>query len=348
GQPATPAPAAVRAAAHRALDDQRLGYTMANGIPALRERIAAHYRRVYDLVVSPSEVVVTTGSSGAFLLTFLAAFDAGDVVAVARPGYPAYRNLLTSLGCEVRELPCDASTRFQPTLAILEGLDPRPSGLVLASPANPTGTMVPPAELAAIATWCANHGVRLISDEIYHGITYTGVAASAWQSDRHAVVINSFSKYFSMTGWRLGWLLAPADLLDPIDRLASNFALCPPTLAQLAAVHAFDDYPELDANVARYRTNRDVLLDGLRSLGLDRLAPADGAFYAYADVSAFTDDALTFCRRMLTEAGVATTPGVDFDSVDGNRFLRASFAGAESVVSGALDALAGWLPGQRR
>ncbi|MEP6851938.1 MAG: aminotransferase class I/II-fold pyridoxal phosphate-dependent enzyme [bacterium] len=348
GQPGTPAPAAVRAAARRALDAHQLGYTASSGIPELREAIAGHYRRVHGLDVSPGDVVATTGSSGAFLLAFLAAFDAGDVVALARPGYPAYRNLLRALGCTVVELPCDSSSRFQPTVELLETLDPRPAGLVLASPANPTGTMVSADELARLARWCAGHGVRLISDEIYHGITYVQPAASAWQYDRGTVVVNSFSKYFSMTGWRLGWLLAPPDLLDTVDRLAGNFALCPPTLAQHAAVHAFDDYAELDANVARYGANREHLLSGLGQLGIDRLAPADGAFYAYADVSAFTDDTLDFCSRMLRETGVATTPGVDFDGVDGHRFLRASFAGSPAVVSGALDALADWLPGQRR
>ena len=196
---------------------------------------------------------------------------------------------------------------------MLAELDPRPAGLVLASPANPTGTSVAPAELAAIAGWCAAHDVRLISDEIYHGITYTGPSACAWQTTRSAVVVNSFSKYCAMTGWRLGWLLAPVDLIDAIDRLAGNLALCPPTLSQLAAVHAFDDYTELDAHVERYRANRSVLLDGLAGLGLDRVAPADGAFYAYADVSGFCSDSMEFTYRMLAETGVAVVPGVDFD-----------------------------------
>ena len=346
GQPSTRAPKSVLAAAHRALDSHLLGYTMALGIPDLREAIAEHYRRTYGLEVAAADVVATTGSSGAFLLAFLSAFSTGDRVALARPGYPAYRNMLTALGCDVVELSCDASSGYQPTVAMLDALEPMPHGLVLASPANPTGTMVAPDVLADIVRWCRDHGVRLISDEIYHGITYTEPMASAWETDRGGIVVNSFSKYFSMTGWRLGWLLAPADLLDSIDRLATNLALCPPTLAQLAAVHAFDDYVGLDANVDRYRSNRAVLLDGLRELGLTRLAPADGAFYAYVDVSEHCSDSMQFCYRMLDETGVATAPGLDFDVLDGHRFIRLSFAGDALEIADALDALRGWLPDQ--
>ena len=346
GQPSSRAPHAVLAAAHRALDAELLGYTMALGIPQLRSAIAGHYRRTYGLDVDPRHVVATTGSSGGFLLAFLAAFDAGDRVALARPGYPAYRNMLAALGCEVVELACGEDTGYQPTVAMLDALDPRPAGLVLASPANPTGTMVTPADLAAIVGWCRDHGVRLISDEIYHGITYTQPAASAWETDRGAIVVNSFSKYFSMTGWRLGWLLVPDELRDPVDRLATNLALCPPTLAQHAAIHAFDDYAELDANVARYRDNRALLLGGLRELGLTRFAPADGAFYAYVDVNDHCRDSMTLCYRMLAETGVATAPGLDFDTDLGPRFLRFSFAGDAVEIVGALDALEDWLPRQ--
>jgi aspartate/methionine/tyrosine aminotransferase len=346
GQPSTRAPRAVLDAAHRALDGELLGYTQALGIVALRQSIAEHYRRTYGLAVDPAQVVATTGSSGGFLLAFLAAFDAGDRVALARPGYPAYRNMLAALGCEVVELPCGADTDYQPTVAMLAALDPAPTGLVLASPANPTGTMVAPGDLADIVGWCRDHGVRLISDEIYHGITFTQAAASSWETDRGGVVVNSFSKYCSMTGWRLGWLLVPDDLLDAVDRLATNLALCPPTLAQHAAVHAFDDYAELDANVARYRGNRALLLDGLRGLGLTRLAPADGAFYAYVDVSDHCTDSMEFCYRMLAETGVATAPGLDFDPDQGHRFLRFSFAGEALEIADALDALQHWLPQQ--
>ncbi|HYU65669.1 MAG TPA: pyridoxal phosphate-dependent aminotransferase [Jatrophihabitantaceae bacterium] len=343
GQPGTPAPSTVLAAAHKVLDTDRIGYTSALGIPELRDAIANHYRRTYGLDVARSAVVATTGSSGGFLLAFLAAFEPGDVVVLARPGYPAYRNMLTALGCEVVELPCGPATRFQPSVAALDALDVRPAGLVVASPANPTGTMVTPAELAAITTWCDANGVRLISDEIYHGITFSGEASCAWQTSRRAIVVNSFSKYFSMTGWRLGWLLVPDELLDSVDRLASNFTLCPPTLPQHAAIAAFDAYAELDANVERYRANREFLLARLPEIGLDRLAPADGAFYIYADVSKWTDDSLAFGARLLAETGVAVAPGVDFDPVDGGRYIRLSFAGDKVEIAQAVDLLGEWL-----
>ena len=344
GQPGTPAPAAVRARAVDTVNSQLIGYTSALGIPPLREAIAAHYRRTYGVDLSADDVIVTTGSSGGFLLSFLAAFDVGDVVVLARPGYPAYRNMLTALGCEVVELPCGPQTRFQPTLGMLEGLPEPPAGVVLASPANPTGTMVKPSELSAIAAWCQANSVRLISDEIYHGIVYTGTAQTAWASSRTSVIVNSFSKYWRMTGWRLGWLLVPSDLHDPVDRLTTNFTLCPPTLSQHAAIAAFDDYADLDACVAAYRSNRSLLLDGLAELGLTDVAPADGAFYVYADVSHVTDDSLAFCYRMLAETGVAAAPGVDFDPAEGHRYLRFTFAPPRDTLTNALDALAGWLP----
>ncbi len=334
GQPGTPAPSTVLAAAHKVLDTDRIGYTSALGIPELRDAIANHYRRTYGLDVARSAVVATTGSSGGFLLAFLAAFEPGDVVVLARPGYPAYRNMLTALGCEVVELPCGPATRFQPSVAALDALDVRPAGLVVASPANPTGTMVTPAELAAITTWCDANGVRLM---------FSGEASCAWQTSRRAIVVNSFSKYFSMTGWRLGWLLVPDELLDSVDRLASNFTLCPPTLPQQAAIAAFDAYAELDANVERYRANREFLLARLPEIGLDRLAPADGAFYIYADVSKWTDDSLAFGARLLAETGVAVAPGVDFDPVDGGRYIRLSFAGDKVEIAQAVDLLGEWL-----
>jgi aspartate/methionine/tyrosine aminotransferase len=341
GQPSTAAPSTVRAAAHAAIDRDRLGYTAALGLPELRAAIAAHYRRTYDLDVDPACVVATTGSSGAFLLAFLAAFDQGDAVVLARPGYPAYRNMLTALGCRVLEVPTGAG--FSLTVPQLEALDEPPAGVVLASPANPTGTMLGAAGLAALAGWCDEHNVRLVSDEIYHGITYGTAATSAWQTSRTSVVVNSFSKYFSMTGWRLGWLLAPPELLDAIDRLAGNFALCPPTLSQHAALGAFQAYDELDANVARYTANRDLLLSRLPAMGIDRIAPADGAFYVYADVSRWTEDSLSWGARLLDEAGVAVAPGVDFDPVDGGRFVRFSFAGDTGTVAAAMDRLQEWL-----
>jgi aspartate/methionine/tyrosine aminotransferase len=346
GQPGTPAPSAVRAAAHRTLDTDRIGYTSQIGIPELRDAIAAHYQYRHRLDIERSDVVATTGSSGGFLLAFLAAFDPGDLVVLARPGYPAYRNMLSSLGCRVVELPCGPATRFQPTVAALEALPELPAGLVVASPANPTGTMVTADELAGIAAWCEANGVRLMSDEIYHGVTYAGSPSCAWSTSRNAIVVNSFSKYFSMTGWRLGWLLVPDQLLDSVDRLASNFALCPPTLAQYAAVRAFDAYAELDANVARYRANRDLLLERLPTIGLDRLAPADGAFYIYAEVSHWTADSLAFGARLLDETGVAVAPGIDFDPVDGGKFIRISFAGDSTEIAEAVEVLGEWLAKQ--
>jgi aspartate/methionine/tyrosine aminotransferase len=347
GQPSTPAPAPVREAARRALDEQVLGYTVALGIPELREAIAGHHRRMHGLSVSPDDVVVTTGSSGGFLLAFLAAFEAGDRVAIARPGYPCYRNVLTALGCEVVELPAGPESRFQPTVELLESLDEPVKGLVVASPANPTGTMLAPAELAALATWCEEHGVQLISDEIYHGIEYATPAlhSSAWSTSREAVVFSSFSKYFSMTGWRIGWMLVPERLRRPVDVLTGNFTICPPVLSQYAAVAAFSDasYAECDAHVARYAENRRLLLDGLPRLGIDRLAPADGAFYVYADVGHLTDDSMAFCHTLLAETGIAMAPGVDFDTAVGNRFVRLSFAGSPAEVAEALDRLERWL-----
>jgi aspartate/methionine/tyrosine aminotransferase len=346
GQPSTPAPAAVRAAAATALETDRIGYTNALGIPALRAAIAGHYRRTDDIDVDPDNVAVTTGSSGGFLYAFLAAFDPGDTVAMARPGYPAYRNMLTALGCQVVELPCGPETRFQPTPAMLDALPEPPSGLVLASPANPTGTMVTPAELAELTAWCDRNGTRLISDEIYHGISFGPEAASAWRTSRTAVVVNSFSKYFSMTGWRIGWLLVPNALRESVDRLAGNFAICPPALSQLAAVAAFDSYAELDANVARYAENRKLMLERLPGVGLDRLAPADGAFYIYADVSRWTDDSLAFAARILAECGVALAPGVDFDPVEGGHYVRMCFAGDGTELAAGVDRLGEWLATQ--
>jgi aspartate/methionine/tyrosine aminotransferase len=364
GQPSTPAPAAVREAAHRALDSQVLGYTVALGIPELRQEIAAHHGRVHGLSVSAEDVVVTTGSSGGFLLAFLAAFEAGDRVAIARPGYPCYRNVLRALGCEVVELPTGPGTRFQPTVQMLEDLPTPVRGLVVASPANPTGTMLEPEELAALASWCESHGVQLVSDEIYHGIEYARYAdpagadgaaggpgagapthASAWQTSREAVVFSSFSKYFSMTGWRIGWMLVPERLRRPVDVLTGNFTICPPVLSQHAAVAAFapSSYAECDSHVARYAENRRILLEGLPRLGIDRLAPADGAFYVYADIGHLTDDSMAFCRRLLDETGVATAPGIDFDTAEGRRFLRLSFAGRPAEMAEALVRLERWL-----
>ncbi len=343
GQPSTPAPAPVLRATELAIQSELLGYTETFGILAIREAIAEHHRETYGYQVHPDDVVVTTGSSGAFSLIFLAAFDPGDTVVVARPGYPAYRNTLTALGCRVLELDCGAQTRFQPTVAMLEALPEPPAGLVVASPANPTGTMIAPAELAALARWCEEHGTLLISDEIYHGITYDSAGAdnatsSAWETSRESVVIGSVSKYFSMTGWRLGWMLVPSGLRPALQRLASNLTVCPPAISQYAALHAFgaEAKEELDGHVRRYAVNRRLLLDGLPKLGITDLAPADGAFYAYADIGHLTDDSRAWCADVLHHTGVALAPGVDFDTVNGHRTVRFSFAGATADIEAAL------------
>jgi aspartate/methionine/tyrosine aminotransferase len=343
GQPSTSAPAPVLAAARAALTADRIGYTDALGIAPLREAIAAHYRRWYGLNVEPASVAVTTGSSGGLLLALLAAFDAGDTVVVTRPGYPAYRNLLAALGCSVIEIDCGAAADYRLTVAALDALDAVPAGLIVGSPANPTGSMIDADEFQRIVAWCDANEVRLISDEIYHGITFGRSAACAWERSRRPVVVGSFSKYFSMTGWRLGWLLAPDELVDSVDRLAGNFALCPPTLSQLAGVGAFDAYDELDANVAQYAANRDLITTRLREIGVDRFAPPDGAFYVYADVSKWTDDSLDLATRLLDDTGVALASGVDFDPIDGARFIRMCFAGDAREIEIAVGLLGDWL-----
>lgn len=343
GQPSSPAPKPALAAVHQALDEAVLGYTQSSGLPELRSGIAELYRRRYGIDVDPTDVYATTGSSCGFVLAFLSAFDPGDRVAMARPGYPAYRNLLRALGCRVVDLPCGPATRFQPTLAMLQQLADdgiELDGLILASPANPTGSMLPPDELAAIAAYCGRSGIRLISDEIYHGITFGTVEqACAWATDRTGFVVNSFSKYFSMTGWRIGWLLVPEDLADRVDALAGNLAICPPAVSQIAGIAALDATDECDGQVARYAANRELLVTGLAAIGIDRVAPPDGAFYLYADVSELTDDSSRWVADLLAQTGVAVAPGVDFDPVDGNRYVRLSFAGAESEIRGALRAL---------
>ncbi len=346
GQPSSGAPRAVRDEAVRLLHSgDPLGYTPATGIVELREAIAGHCARTYGIDVDADDVVVTTGSSGGFLLAFLAAFEAGDRVAIARPGYPCYRNVLTALGCDVVEIETGAATRFQPTVEQLEGLHRAEPihGLVVASPANPTGTMLLPEELAAIASWCERAGVQLISDEIYHGIEYAqpALARTAWETSREAVVFGSFSKYFCMTGWRMGWMLVPPRLRRAVDVLTGNFTICPPVLSQRAGLAAFDEsaYAEIDGHVARYAVNRGLLIEGLASLGLTRIAPADGAFYVYADVGHLTDDSMGFARDLLARTGVAVATGIDFDTADGHRFIRFSFAGQAGEIEQAIERL---------
>ncbi|HEX5089592.1 MAG TPA: pyridoxal phosphate-dependent aminotransferase [Nocardioides sp.] len=346
GQPSTGAPAPVRDEAVRLLHSgDPLGYTPSTGILELREAIAGHHRRTYGVEVDPDEVIVTTGSSGGFLLAFLAAFEAGDKVAMARPGYPCYRNVLTALGIEVIEIPTGPETRFQPTVEQVAELHDRHrlKGLVVASPANPTGTMLLPSELAALARWCEAEQVQLISDEIYHGIEYAEekLAHSAWETSREAVVFASFSKYFSMTGWRIGWMLVPDRLRRACEVLTGNFTICPPVLAQRAGVAAFTEasYDELDGHVRRYAGNRRILLEGLPRLGITELAPADGAFYAYADVGHLTQDSMALCHEVLARTGVAMASGIDFDTEVGSRFVRISFPGRAATIEEALDRL---------
>lgn len=342
GQPGTSAPARVRDAAIAALNADRLGYTDALGIPALRDRLAMHYSDFYGVSVDPARIVITTGSSGAFLLAFLAAFDVGDRVALAAPGYPAYRNILTALGIEPVIVETRLEDRFQPTLELLARVEGRLDGLIVASPSNPTGTMIGAAEMAGLTGYCRENGIRFVSDEIYHGITYGHESVTALEHDPEAVIINSFSKYFSMTGWRLGWMIVPPEMTRSIECLAQNLFISPPTLSQHAAMAAFDSQEELQSNIARYARNRDILLAELPRAGFDRLAPADGAFYIYADVGHMTNDSAEFCRRMLTEAQVAATPGLDFDPYRGNTYVRFSFAGSEDDMTRAVERLRRW------
>jgi aspartate/methionine/tyrosine aminotransferase len=341
GQPSTPAPATVIRAAHRALDDQRLGYTDAAGLVQLRARIAHFYRQRYGVEVDPRRVVLTMGASGGFALAFLASFDVGDRVAVTEPGYPCYRNVLEAFGIEAVGVPVDASTRFVPSPQQLDAAGDL-DGLVIASPANPTGTMLTPDELERTVRHCRNWGIRLIADEIYHGITYERPATTALELTQDAVVLQSFSKYFSMTGWRLGWMVVPDEMVRPIERLAQNLFISPPTLAQLAGLAAFDGIEELEANVARYRTNRDILMASLRRAGLHRFAPPDGAFYLYVDVGDVTDDAQELCRAWLDELGIACTPGIDFDPVRGRRFVRLSYSESTEDIAKAARRIEQW------
>ena len=343
GQPGTGAPAGAVAAAMAALrSGDPLGYTEAFGRASLRERISAHYRDWYGLDVPPQRIAVTVGASGGFPLAFLAAFDPGDRIALTSPYYPPYVSILTALGMVPVVIPAGPETRFQPTPALLDALDPRPDGVIVASPCNPAGTMLHPEELAAIARWCEANGVRLISDEIYHGLNYDAALATAAAVSPHAVVVNSFSKYFSMTGWRIGWLVLPEDLVRPVECLAQNLFISAPHISQIAAEAAFDCGAELQANIAGYRRARDHLLAALPAAGFDRLSPAEGAFYLFADISARSNDAVTFCARMLAEAGIAATPGVDFDHARGNRFVRFSYCGPEADMLAATERLARW------
>ena len=341
GQPSTPAPAGARAAAKAAIDSDLLGYTSAVGIESLRRRLAQHYADWYGHEADADRIVVTQGASGAFTLAFLACFEAGDRVAVTAPGYPCYRNTLEALDIEVVEIAVTPETGFRLTTDMVGSAGPL-DGLVVASPANPTGTMLGPDELEQLADWCHRNEVRLVSDEIYHGISYGTEAATAAACSPSAVVVNSFSKYFSMTGWRLGWLLLPPDLVAPVERLAQNATIAAATVSQHAALGAFDSIDKLEANVARYQANRRILLDGLPTAGIDRIAPPDGAFYIYANVDHLTDDSLDLAATWLAELGIATTAGIDFDPAEGHRYIRFSFAGSNDDMHQTVERLAAW------
>lgn len=345
GQPAVGAPQLVRDEAARLLRDDVIGYTDALGLPALRERIARHYKDTYGVSIPAARVVITTGSSGGFLLAFLACFDAGARLALARPGYPPYFSIQKALSIEPVAVDVDETTGFQLTAGHVRSLCASPGGVqgvMVASPANPTGSMLDAASLKALADVCREQGVRLISDEIYHGVTFGKKAHTALEFSGEAIVLNSFSKYYCMTGWRLGWMVVPENLLGPIEALAQSFYISPPALSQAAAVKAFDCTEELDAIVAGYARNRDILLNGLPAAGIERVAPADGAFYLYADVTPLTNDSTEFCQRMLNEQLIAATPGIDFDVKNGRSYVRFSFAGSERDMVEAMRRMKDW------
>jgi aspartate/methionine/tyrosine aminotransferase len=343
GQPSTGAPAAAIATAHRILDTDGMGYWES---PPLKARIARHYADAYGMSVDPEQVILTCGASPAFVLALSCLFAPGDRVAFARPGYVAYRNTVKALHLVPVEIGCGEAERFQITAAAIEALDPAPHGLILASPANPTGTIIPAEELAAIAAVCRRRGIRIVSDEIYHGLSYIGPARSTLQEEPEALIVNSFSKYFSMAGWRLGWLVVPPSLIDAARARMGNLFLTPPSLAQHAGLVAFDCHDELEGHIRTYARNRELLLAALPALGLRRIAPPDGAFYIYADIGHLTDDSMDFCMSLLLDTGVATAPGIDFDPVDGHRFMRCSFAVSTDRVEEALRRIAPWFAAQ--
>ena len=344
GQPAAAAPSAAVAAARAALGGP-LAYTEALGIGSLRRRIARHYQEHYGLDLDPARVIITTGSSAGFILAFLAMYEAGDRVAVACPGYPPYRHILSALGCEPVLLETSAASRWAITPAsLLAEHRRRPlRGLLVASPANPTGTMMKAEALAELIAVAEGEGIRVISDEIYHGLDYAYKAETAARLSGNAVIVNSFSKYFCMTGWRVGWTVAPETLVRPIERLQQNLAISVPTLSQIAAEAAFEGRAELEAVKQGYEENRAILSSGLPQAGLDKFLPVDGAFYLYADVSRFSRDSLDFAKRMLEQAGVAATPGVDFDPRHGKEFLRFCYAGSATDMREAVERIGTWL-----
>lgn len=342
GQPGTPAPRGAREAAKRAIDADVLGYTVALGGMPLRERLSQHYQDWYGLTIAPERFAITTGSSGGFLLSFLAAFEPGDRVLLTDPSYPCYRNILSTLGIEVVRIPAGPDTRFQIDAGMLDSV-PNLAGVVAASPSNPTGSLLQDHALKALAEACDARGIRLISDEIYHGLIYEGKAGCAAAYSDSAIVINSFSKYFSMTGWRIGWMIMPEELAGPVQRLAANFFISAPGVSQVAAMAALDCTAELEANKAVYAANRELLLKRLPEIGIGNIAPPDGAFYVYADVGDLTNDSIAFCRKLLNDTGVAITSGLDFDPDRGNRTIRLSYCGRRDDIAAAMDRMGDWL-----
>ena len=345
GQPSTGAPGAAIAEAHHVLDTEAMGYWESN---PLKDRIAAHYAQAHGVMIEREQVILTCGASPALVLALSCLFAPGARVALARPGYVAYRNTLKALYLEPVELPCGPAERYQLTAAALAALDPAPDGVIVASPANPTGTIIPADELAAIAAVCADRGIRIVSDEIYHGLSFVDPARSLLEFAPDAFVVNSFSKYFSMPGWRLGWLVVPPDSIPAARARMGNLFLTPPVIAQRAGLAAFACQPELEDYVATYARNRALLLAALPELGLERVAPPDGAFYLYADIGHLTDDSLAFCERLLRETGVCTAPGIDFDPVAGHRFMRFSFAVSTDLIADAIARMVPWFARQPR
>lgn len=341
GQPGTGLPTGARLAVETALrSGDPMGYTEALGRASLRGKISGHIRDWYGAGIPSQRIAVTMGASGAFPLAFLAAFEAGDEVALAAPYYPPYLNILVALGLKPVVLPCGVETGFQPTIAMLEALPKRPAGLIVASPANPTGSMLTPEALRNLAVYCHENGIRLISDEIYHGLTYGKPAASAAQFSPSAIVINSFSKYFSMTGWRVGWLVLPEALIRPVERLAQNLFISAPYPSQIAAEAALDCHEELQGHRATYAASRTILINGLRQAGFTSFPPPDGAFYIYADISAHAADSADFCARLLAEQNIAATPGHDFDAARGQHYVRFSYCAPQADIEEAVRRLA--------
>ncbi|SEJ13332.1 Aspartate/methionine/tyrosine aminotransferase [Sphingobium sp. AP50] len=343
GQPSTGAPAEAIAVAHQVLDTDPMGYWES---PALKERIARHYGERHGVAVDPEQIILTCGASPGLVLALTCLFRPGARVATARPGYVAYRNNLKALYLEPVEVPCGPAERYQISADALAAIDPAPDGLILASPANPTGTIIPAEELERIAAVCAERGIRIISDEIYHGLSFGEPAHSMLEYAPDAIIVNSFSKYYSMAGWRLGWIVVPTDLIGVARARMGNLFLTPPVLAQRAGLTAFDCTDDLEEHVEGYRRNRQLLLDALPALGLAQIAPPDGAFYIYADISHLTNDSLSFCQKLLRETGVATAPGIDFDPVDGHRFIRFSFAVSTDRVEDAIARMVPWFQAQ--